>query len=230
MDSWLGLAAIRANWQRPSLLATLIGNLVPAFCVVVFGWDAGALLVLYWLENVVVGVVNLFKMIVGALVRGEWGGLFLIPFYSFHYGLFCLGHGAFVFLLFATRMLQTDSLELDHPRELIASLLDRYPGLVWNAVAISLSHLIGFGEWLFRAGWRGGDLGTQMAEPYNRVIVLHLTIMAGVFALTLTHSPVWAIVLLGLFKTGYEVRSKAERLERDSARRVALDGAGAKAA
>ena len=89
-------------WKKPPVLAVLVINLIPAFCVLFFGWSALALLLLYWAENVVLGVINVFKMGVVSVAGGVGGvlmAIFIIPFFIVHYGAFCAGHGFFIVAL-----------------------------------------------------------------------------------------------------------------------------------
>ena len=100
----------RLSWQkigiaeltRPSVATLLIANVLPLFGVLFLGWKIFPLLVLFWLENVVVGVFNVFKMLVASPTSpGQWvAKLGMIPFFCFHYGMFTLVHGIFVFVLF----------------------------------------------------------------------------------------------------------------------------------
>jgi hypothetical protein len=53
-------------------------NALPMFAV--FGWSAFALMLLYWLENTVIGVVNLLKIIVASIAspaRRDFRGLLI---------------------------------------------------------------------------------------------------------------------------------------------------------
>ena len=85
----------------------ILVNFIPLFGVLFLGWGLFPIMVLYWLENGIVGLLNLPKI---ALARAPVGGLpvalgmfgrgTLMVFFAFHYGLFWAIHGLFVFLLF----------------------------------------------------------------------------------------------------------------------------------
>ena len=64
------------------LLALVLANLVPVFGVLLLGWDVGAIVVLYWTENLVIGFYNLLKM----LLTGGWSALGTMLFFCLHYG------------------------------------------------------------------------------------------------------------------------------------------------
>ena len=48
---------------RSSAIALLLANAVPLLGVVLLGWDAFSVVALYWFENVIIGAVNVLKMI-----------------------------------------------------------------------------------------------------------------------------------------------------------------------
>jgi len=55
-------------------------------------WDVGAIVVLYWAENLVVGLYTLLKM----WVTGGTSAIGIMLFFCLHYGGFCAIHGIFV--------------------------------------------------------------------------------------------------------------------------------------
>ena len=44
-----------------------------------------------------------------------------------------------------------------------------------------------------------------MGKPYGRVVVLHLTILFGGFGVQALGSPLWALLLLVVLKTGIDL-------------------------
>ena len=92
------------NLQKSSLSiqALTVANLVPLIGVVFLGWDAAAIVLLYWIENLIIGLFNVFRMI---LVKVEspskqFQKLFMIPFFCVHFGGFCAVHGFFLLTFF----------------------------------------------------------------------------------------------------------------------------------
>ena len=111
-----------AAWYRVSssvgaVVALVAANLVPLIGVLFLGWNVWNVLVVYWLENGIVGVFNVLKMAraegpvdgvesgagSGATLNGRpltgTGKGALIPFFIVHYGLFWFVHGIFVLTL-----------------------------------------------------------------------------------------------------------------------------------
>jgi len=62
----------RIDWLRPSVIALMLADLVPLAGVFLFHWEVFPLLFLFWLENVIIGAVNVAKMILasGSITSG----------------------------------------------------------------------------------------------------------------------------------------------------------------
>src|ERR1700683_2017704 len=141
----------RIKWLQPSVIALLIANLSPLVAVFIFHWDVFSLLFLFWLENVIVGIVNVLKMLLagtGAKDLPPHGSAvfwvlkaFLIPFFCVHYGAFTFGHGIFIVTLF-DKGAHHNFGEFGFP--LIFQVI-RDNHLEWPFAGIVVSHLISFG-------------------------------------------------------------------------------------
>jgi len=221
-----GLAVFLANllrglWARPPVLVVLALNLLPVLGVMWWGWSALALLLLYWAENVVVGVVNVLKMAVVAVRGGPLGvieGLFTIPFFVIHYGLFCLGH-----LVFAT-LLGGGLTQNQDPFVAALGVWEQRAQYGWSFAGLAAIHLAGFVGWLRAGDWRDTQLRSQMAEPYGRIIVMHLTVLLGAALVAWLGWPPAGVALLGVLKTIYEVAAANRRMDRAEKARTAAPG------
>lgn len=181
---------------RGSALALVTANLVPVYGVLALNWKVGPIMVFYWAENLVVGFFNILKMAraQGAVndSRTTLNGKpvtmdsrrALMLFFALHYGGFTLGHGIFVFVLF-----NPDWKNL--PTELGLALL-----------FLSASH--GYSYWRNYIG-RGEYLAVPFTrlfwQPYARVIVMHLVILAGGALAAAMGSPLGALLVLVGLKT-----------------------------
>ena len=85
---------------RHTPLVLIVGNVVPLLCILAFGWRGFFLFALYWLENIIIGIINVFKMVTCLIRNGDSRALLMIPFFIFHYGIFAMGHGYLVVALF----------------------------------------------------------------------------------------------------------------------------------
>lgn len=189
-------------------------NLVPLLGVVFLGWDLFTVMVLYWMENGIIGIFNLVRL---AAARGDLSQkLFRMPFFTVHYGLFWVVHGSFVMLLFgpdgfmnstrrfgfpSTSFSPLDILSLD----LLASLSTAYG---WALAGLVLSHGLSLALNFFgRREYKRAKIDQQMFQPYQRVMILHASIIAGGFVTVLLGAPLLALVVLVALKTGVDVRA-----------------------
>jgi hypothetical protein len=202
----------------------IAANLVPLYGVLALGWEVFPVMVLFWIENVVIGVLNVLRLIAADPGNpAAWSKkLFLVPFFCVHYGLFTAVHGLFVFTLFggeAYRDLIDGLWTVDAARKVIADTA------LWPALAaLAASHLFSFlFNYLGHGEYRVARPATVLFAPYGRVIVLHLTIIVGGILAQTLRSPLWALLLLIAFKIALDVRAhvREHRVE------TALGAAGA---
>ena len=194
--------------ERPASAWVLVAaNMLPLAGVLFWGWDVFPLLALFWMENVIIGVLNALKMLLADPADAAlWAGkLFMVPFFCVHYGIFTAVHGMFVFSLFGAKDYQAaDGFNPLGPALRAAQTHD-----LWLPLAVlAASHVFSFlWNYLYRGEFRRAQLGVLMARPYGRVIVLHLAILLGGFAVAMFGSPVWALVLLIALKIALDLKA-----------------------
>jgi hypothetical protein len=217
------LFALYRGSSSPVSIAALVGvNLVPLAGVLLWGWNLQSILVLYWLENGIVGLINVPKIL---LARG--GGDMptiaksaIAAFFLVHYGLFWLVHGVFVL----TFLPMFASMGADFPgfpgRDFtdgtfpaigvdVAHAATQGPGagaIGGAAIAIALSHVVSFlfnyvGRREYLTAWPTRQAGA----PYARVVVLHLTILFGGFISISLGNPIGALVALVTLKIALDL-------------------------
>jgi hypothetical protein len=218
-----------ATSSTTSVVLLIAFNLVPLIGVLAWGWNVATLLVLYWVENGIVGVLNVPKML---LARGpgqtELGVVKLtttgpvsrvgqVLFFLVHYGMFWLVHGVFVFALptFAAFGAFDAGAVID-PRfdsgfpvvgDLFGDPMRRASGpdmtaVAWGALGLAISRGASFVvNFLGRREYLRVSVAEQMFAPYGRLLILHLTIILGAFLSLVLGSPVGAIAILVLIKT-----------------------------
>lgn len=195
------------------LLALVLANLVPVFGVLFLHWNVGAIVVLYWTENLVVGLYTLLKM----LLTGGRTALGLMLFFCLHYGGFCAIHGVFVLEL--TQFAGEISSELptaSWPGPLVViqkilyfgqQILDAAPQeFTWACLALLLSHGVSF-LLLFvgQQEYRRTSVSALMSSPYKRIAVLHIAVIAGGFLVVELGAPLGLLVALVALKTGMDI-------------------------
>ncbi len=58
-----GTAAVRAGLDRPSGWILIAVNLAILAGVLVFDWNAFDVIFLFWAENIIIGIINVLKML-----------------------------------------------------------------------------------------------------------------------------------------------------------------------
>lgn len=188
-------SAIRTPaWLTPSTVALILANLVPLGGVLFFGWKVFPLMLVFWIENLIVGLFNALKMLAARPQEaGTWvTKLGMIPFFCVHYGMFCMVHGVFVIGLFGGN---ARGVGFPQPGQVL-ELVQTY-GLFWAVAALFVSHGFSFAaNYLGKGEYRRAQLQTLMVAPYGRIVVLHLAILFGGFLMMALHSPALGLVLL----------------------------------
>lgn len=169
--------------NRLSIIALIAANTVPLAGVIWLDWAVFDVMILYWAENVVIGVINVLRM----LTCKSKSGFFMVPFFAVHYGMFCFGHYSAVTALFGD---------------------GHWLKPLWFAVAaIAISHLISFGvNFIGRREYERTTMSQLMQRPYGRIIILHVTIIAGGFLVTALDNPFWMLPVLVVVKTSIDLR------------------------
>ena len=199
------------DWWRPSVIALLLANLVPVAGVFLLGWQIFPLMFLFWSENVIIGAINVLKMLTANPESPlSWAGkLFIIPFFCFHYGMFTFVHGILVVAMFGGY--QPHSLGFPTPETFWRIAQENYLG--WAILGLAVSRGISFAtNYLGHGEYRRVSLQQLMQQPYGRIVVLHLAILFGGFLMLALHSPMWGLLLLVALKIALDLRGHfAER-------------------
>jgi len=201
------------KFARPSAVVLILANSVALAGVIWLDWRVFDVLMLYWAENVVIGIVNVLRMLTcrpSIMMRrpssrpASGTHLLRIPFFALHYGMFCFGHYTAVVALFGNETgvaLYTDQVfgaPLTH--------LWQSP-LTIGVAAIVSSHLASFFFNYLGAGeYRRTNLQQLMRRPYGRIIVLHVSVIAGGFLVSVLGNPTWMIAVLIVVKSVIDLR------------------------
>jgi hypothetical protein len=199
--------------SAPAAIALLIAsNLLPLVGVLFWGWNLWSIIILYWIENGIVGALNVPKML---LARGRDGAggtqgrVLMTAFFCVHYGLFWFVHGIFVWLFLP---LFAGFGSFAAPAGFGGAPFGGGDGLAfsgiqadalrWGAIALLASHLVSFClNYLARREYLTRTVGGQMFAPYARLAVLHVTIVLGAFVAAFLGQPIGVLVVLVALKT-----------------------------
>ena len=230
LPPWVGRS------RRAAVAALLAANAVPLLGVLLLGWSMQGLLLVYWLESGVIGAVNVPKILyahgaetpetrkrarrlktndrtvslpdaperVPETPTRRPESRRVARFFLFHYGGFWAVHGVFVGVL----PLFADGAGAVGVAEL--------PTLALGAGAAAVSHGVSYRRnYLADGEWRTASPGGRLYAPYDRVLVMHLTIVLGAFAVSALGTPAGALVVMVLVKTALDVRAHLREHDRE---------------
>ena len=195
-----------------AVVALIVANLVPLIGVLFFGWSVWTILIVYWLENGIVGAFNVLRMaraegdddstVSGWRINGRPAASMaragLIPFFVLHYGLFWAVHGVFVITLPLFASIGSGGADIGPGPDIWTILL--------AVVALFISHGLSFWfNFLGSGEYRRVTAVRQMFAPYGRLVVLHVTIIFGAILTAMTGAPVAAVVVLVVLKTALDL-------------------------
>jgi hypothetical protein len=178
---------------RVSIGALILFNLVPLAGLYFFGWNLSSIMVLYWFENVIIGFFNVIKM---SKAKGQKPQTKLysgkksvtiaqksstIRFFMVHFGMFTLGHGVFVFVLFGRD-------------------LPSFSSLLPAALCLFVSHGISYAyNFIRNEEYKRVAFQDLFFQPYKRIFIMHITIIVGAFiAFNFEQPPLFLVVLVFL--------------------------------
>ncbi|MFH1750180.1 MAG: DUF6498-containing protein [Candidatus Micrarchaeota archaeon] len=152
--------------------ALILANMVPLIGMAFFGWDLGTLLLGYWAES---GVIGLYAMLRTLYAPGNLPvKLFFVIFFPFHFGIFMIVHLAFILLFILFMSMPTTGIS----QATFDAIGGRLIGVGVFVIALLISHGISFKSNYL--GKQENEKTTAMAEvaaPYSRIFVMHLTLM-----------------------------------------------------
>jgi hypothetical protein len=184
----------------PTTFLLIAVNLIPILGVIFFNWNPFDLIILFWFENIVIGIYNFFKLtltessgkskkIEEILVKNRqlsssvkaFDKIFLSGFFALHYGTFTLVHGIFVMVLFAGESTIFTS--------------SNWLGFIGFAIGLFISHGISFlYNFLVKKEYLRRSSDYYFLLPYKRIIPIHIFIIFGGMLAANIENPAWLTV------------------------------------
>jgi hypothetical protein len=177
-------------------------NLLPLVGVLFWDWDVFFLLLLFWCENVIIGLFGIARIVVAGNTENTFEGFFLPVFFLIHYGGFMFGHFMVLLFMYSNSFGQGDGAIV--PSDYYRVVLEN---LSWVAIlALFISH-----GWSFVENFMGNrehdriTPGQAMALPYRRMMITHVALIVGGFFLIEKGQPLAGLILLILMKIALDV-------------------------
>ncbi|HVG04158.1 MAG TPA: DUF6498-containing protein [Burkholderiaceae bacterium] len=197
------------KWRAIDIVLAVLAAVIVAYGVLVLDWSVFVVIALFWLENVIIGVLNVAKMWVTGARSGYTASMIaalaLSAFFIVHYGMFTAAHGIFVVGLFGEPELGRAANGFFEPlSRMIGYLLADRDGWL-AAVLITVLQGAAFFRWLGTPGNHVATLPALMFAPYGRIVILHVTIIvSGILVLALK-APVAGALLLVTLKLVFDL-------------------------
>ncbi len=192
-----------------------------AYGVLALDWPVFIVMALFWFENVVIGGFNALRMLVSGIRMGPTGlvaACAIAAFFTVHYGLFTAVHGVFVVMLFGAAELGRAAMNgglLGPLQRMFEQLIADRDG--WLAMlAIIGVQGAGFVRWWRHTRALPTPLKELMGAPYGRIVVLHITLIAGGFVVMSLHAPVLGALLLIALKLAYDLITLAREPRKEA--------------
>lgn len=189
--------------KEAPLTTLIVFNLLAIILALIFRWRTFDLVLIFWTENLVIGIFNVVKII--SLTRKAPGKagctIFLIPFFLVHYFGFCLGHGLFIALVLSPEKITAPG--LFGP---ILEITFTW-AFVYGFIAMLISHWISFKkDFINKKEYLNTKGENLMTDPYRRIFVIQFLI--GGLALIILKNSVdsfLAVLLVVLVKMIFDI-------------------------
>ena len=206
----------------------ILVNLIPLYGVWFENWNASEVFLIYCLETVMLGIVNVFKMIVASTQPNPETGekkqpasaLFLIVFFIFHYGFFVFVQTQIFFKI--SKLLDSD--EFIIPYSQVFAVLG-YEGKLLLGIFSAYYILDFFFNFILNGAYQKSSISKLMVQPYLRIFVQQFVVILGGFFL-LFNSGRFFIILFIAVKTIFEYRMYTGKFVFNSKDENAMAGSG----
>jgi hypothetical protein len=197
----------------------IAANLLPVIGALFWNWNPKEIFLVYCLETIIIGILNLVKMGIVTAVRktDTWynqgssakkSGLFFMLFFLMHYGLFVTVQMAIFFGASGIG---------DRTDLTIFNFFYKWPQLITNDSVIMLATFaIAYGFKMIYDFIRSGEYKTMpmmllMFQPYGRIFIQQFAVIAGSMFLSFGAGKIF-IIVFALVKIFFEVYINFDRI------------------
>ncbi|MCB9225385.1 MAG: DUF6498-containing protein [Crocinitomicaceae bacterium] len=196
------------NFRSASVISLLAVNLGLLVLGLILQWKIFDIIVIYWVENLVIGFYNIFKL---ALASGRSNNsddpepprLLLLPIFPIHYFGFCLVHGIFIMVLFSDMKPDPSQHFLLMTKPLFESA-----SVIYGLIALLISHGISFAtNYVGKKEYLSATPTKQMFAPYKRIALVHVVvIVSGIIVMYLGKDSALLMIIFVLAKVALDLR------------------------
>jgi len=223
--------------KRISLATLVLSNLFPLFGFWVFGWSIQGLLLVYWLESGVVGLLNIPKILLAhgaetpssrseAAQLTSGGRTATLPDppervpdtpawrrENRSVAVFFTKHYGLFWICHGVFIGIFPLL----PMGMAFVQSTAFPAMILGFSAFGVSHYVSYRQnYLDNREWQTAQPGRQINAPYSRVVLMHLTIIFGALVMTISNAPTGVLVVMIILKTALDVRGHLREHSLDS--------------
>ena len=215
------------NVEKLTSAVLIVANITPLIGVLFYEWDLQNVMLLYWLENLIVGATNVVRILFIAADKNIFERLFTSAFFTIHYGLFCIAHGTLLFELLSIRIQGLDDMfspiEMIQNGSLIVNYLQNSMGLTasFALFGMIISHAFSLRTHYFKGGeMKRITVSDAMTMPYQRIVVMHIGLIGGAFLIKEFGSTLLLLVALIVAKIAADVMFHRKEHRRLSANAI----------
>jgi hypothetical protein len=181
----------------------ILVNLIPLYCVWFEGWNASVVFLVYCLETVIIGIVNVLKMAAVTIFikkSDTWenggstsmqSGWFFIFFFIIHYGFFVFVQTQ---IFFNVSGLIKGSHFIANYSKIPALLGDN--GKLMLLIFIAYYTLQSFYDFFMTGNYKTISLGRLMFEPYMRIFVQQFVVILGSMFLNFGAGKIFILIFI----------------------------------
>jgi Family of unknown function (DUF6498) len=217
-------------------LLLIVVNLIPLYCVWFEGWNASQVFLVYCLETVIIGLVNVLKMACVTLFVKKtdvWqnggsstmvSGWLFILFFIAHYGFFVFVQTQ---IFFSVSGLITGHTLLGSYSKIPALLGDN--GKLLLLIFIVYYSVQNFIEFFMTGNLKAISMGRLMFEPYIRIFVQQFVVILGSMFLSFGAGKIFILIFV-VVKIFFElfinynrllaIAEKRERLQKEKEAKI----------
>jgi hypothetical protein len=209
----------------------IVVNLIPLYGVWFEGWNASAVFLVYCLETVIIGIVNVLKMACVTLFVKKtdvWenggsssmqSGWFFIFFFIVHYGFFVFVQTQ---IFFSVSGMIPDRALLGSYAKIPSLLGDN--GKLMLMIFVAYYSVQTFFEFFMTGNYKTISLGRLMFEPYIRIFVQQFVVILGSMFLNFGAGKIFILIFVAAkiffelfinFNRLLAIAEKRERLKKE---------------